>query len=102
MAMPLMESVPADESDAWLTRLVNAVAARPGALDKTIFELQARDWDRKPQRAVSDSQLAQWMRVLQLNGVKNYGYYPDDFINNQPDISRIRPVFSSYWYPDND
>ncbi|KAI3491572.1 hypothetical protein L1887_44193 [Cichorium endivia] len=102
MAMPLMESVPADESDAWLTRLVNAVAARPGALDKTIFELQARDWDQKPHRAVSDSQLSQWMRVLQLNGVKNYGYYPDDFINNQPDISRIRPEFSSYWYPDND
>ncbi|MCC2911223.1 poly-beta-1,6-N-acetyl-D-glucosamine N-deacetylase PgaB [Enterobacter asburiae] len=102
MAMPLMESVPADESDAWLTRLVNAVAARPGALDKTIFELQARDWDQKPQRAVSDSQLAQWMRVLQLNGVKNYGYYPDDLLNNQPDISRIRPEFSSYWYPDND
>ncbi|MCU6388920.1 poly-beta-1,6-N-acetyl-D-glucosamine N-deacetylase PgaB [Enterobacter quasiroggenkampii] len=102
MAMPLMESVPADESDAWLARLMKAVATRPGALDKTIFELQARDWDRKPQRAVSDSQLAQWMRVLQLNGVKNYGYYPDDFIHNQPDISRIRPVFSSYWYPDND
>ncbi|MCU6336787.1 poly-beta-1,6-N-acetyl-D-glucosamine N-deacetylase PgaB [Enterobacter quasiroggenkampii] len=102
MAMPLMESVPADESDSWLARLVKAVAMRPGALDKTIFELQARDWDRKPQRAVSDSQLAQWMRVLQLNGVKNYGYYPDDFINNQPDISHIRPVFSSYWYPDND
>ena len=102
MAMPLMESVPADKSDAWLTRLVKAVAARPGALDKTIFELQARDWDQKPQRAVADSQLAQWMRVLQLNGVKNYGYYPDDFLNNQPDISRIRPEFSSYWYPDND
>ncbi|THC30028.1 poly-beta-1,6-N-acetyl-D-glucosamine N-deacetylase PgaB [Enterobacter sp. AD2-3] len=102
MAMPLMESISADESDAWLTRLVKAVATRPGALDKTIFELQSRDWDKKPQRAVSDSQLAQWMRVLQLNGVKNYGYYPDDFINNQPDISRIRPVFSSYWYPDND
>ncbi|MBX8461685.1 poly-beta-1,6-N-acetyl-D-glucosamine N-deacetylase PgaB [Enterobacter sp. RIT637] len=102
MAMPLMESVPADGSDAWLTRLVNAVAARPGALDKTIFELQARDWEQKPQRAVADSQLAQWMRVLQLNGVKNYGYYPDDFLNNQPDISRIRPEFSSYWYPDND
>ncbi|KJL93490.1 poly-beta-1,6-N-acetyl-D-glucosamine N-deacetylase PgaB [Enterobacter chengduensis] len=102
MAMPLMESVPVDESDAWLTRLVKTVAARPGALDKTIFELQAKDWDRQPQRAVSESQLAQWMRVLQLNGVKNYGYYPDDFINNQPAISRIRPEFSSYWYPDND
>ena len=47
MAMPLMESFPANESDAWLTRLVNVVAARPGALDKTIFELQARDWEQK-------------------------------------------------------
>lgn len=102
MAMPLMESVPAQESNAWLTRLVKAIAARPGALDKTIFELQARDWAQTPPRAVSDSQLAGWMRVLQLNGIKNYGYYPDDFINNQPDISRIRPEFSSYWYPDND
>ena len=34
--------------------------------------------------------------------VKKYGYYPDDFINNQPDISRIRPQFSSWWYPDHD
>ncbi|EPT9395730.1 poly-beta-1,6-N-acetyl-D-glucosamine N-deacetylase PgaB [Enterobacter hormaechei] len=102
MAMPLMESVPAEESNAWLTRLVKAVAARPGALNKTIFELQARDWAQKPQRAVADERLMEWMRVLQLNGIKNYGYYPDDFLNNQPDISRIRPEFSSYWYPDND
>ena len=102
MAMPLMESVPADESNAWLTRLVNTVATRPGALNKTIFELQARDWAQTPQRAVPDSRLAEWMRVLQLNGSKHYGYYPDDFIHNQPDLSRIRPEFSSYWYPDND
>ncbi len=102
MAMPLMESVPAEESNARLTRLVNAVAARPGALNKTIFELQAGDWAQKPQRAVADERLVGWMQVLQLNGIKNYGYYPDDFLNNQPDISRIRPEFSSYWYPDND
>ncbi|HCT7897374.1 TPA: poly-beta-1,6-N-acetyl-D-glucosamine N-deacetylase PgaB [Enterobacter cloacae] len=102
MAMPLMESVPADESNAWLTRLVKTVATRPGALNKTIFELQARDWAQTPQHAVPDSRLAEWMRVLQLNGSKHYGYYPDDFINNQPDLSRIRPEFSSYWYPDND
>lgn len=102
MAMPLMESVPADESNAWLTRLVKTVAERPGALNKTIFELQARDWAQTPQRAVPDSRLVEWMRVLQLNGSKHYGYYPDDFILNQPDMSRIRPEFSSYWYPDND
>lgn len=102
MAMPLMESVPADESDAWLTRLVRTVAARPDALNKTIFELQARDWNRKQQNAIPDKQLVEWMRLLQINGVSHYGYYPDDFIHNQPDISHIRPEFSSYWYPNND
>ena len=70
MAMPLMESVPAEESNARLTRLVKAVAARPGALNKTIFELQAGDWAQKPQRAVADERLVEWMRVLQLNGIK--------------------------------
>lgn len=102
MAMPLMESVSASESNAWLSRLVHAVAGRPAALNKTIFELQAKDWNRQQQNGIPDNQLGEWMRQLQLNGVKNYGYYPDDFINNQPDISRIRPEFSSYWYPAND
>lgn len=102
MAMPLMESVPPAQSNAWLAQLVRRVAARPGALDKTIFELQAKDWRSQPQTAVPDAQLREWMQQLQLNGVKNYGYYPDDFIENQPDISRIRPAFSSYWYPNND
>ncbi|EMF0927358.1 poly-beta-1,6-N-acetyl-D-glucosamine N-deacetylase PgaB [Klebsiella aerogenes] len=102
MAMPLMESVPVAESDAWLARLVRAVSARPGALKKTIFELQAKDWTLPQQNAIPDQQLVDWMRTLQLNGVNNYGYYPDDFLNNQPDISKIRPLFSSYWYPNND
>ena len=102
MAMPLMESVPVAESDAWLARLVRAVSARPGALNKTIFELQAKDWNLPQQNAIPDQQLVDWMRTLQLNGVNNYGYYPDDFLNNQHDISKIRPLFSSYWYPNND
>ncbi len=102
MAMPLMESVPVAESDAWLVRLVRAVSARPGALNKTIFELQAKDWTLPQQNAIPDQQLVDWMRTLQLNGVNNYGYYPDDFLNNQPDTSKIRPLFSSYWYPNND
>ena len=70
MAMPLMESVPIDASRARLTRLVQAVARHPGALKKTIFELQARDWNRRQQNAIPDQQLADWMRLLRLNGVK--------------------------------
>ncbi|WP_244448345.1 hypothetical protein, partial [Escherichia coli] len=37
-----------------------------------------------------------------LNGVKNYGYYPDNFLHNQPEIDLIRPEFSTAWYPKND
>ncbi|OAT53818.1 PgaB family PGA biofilm synthesis deacetylase [Kluyvera georgiana ATCC 51603] len=102
MAMPLMESVAPAQTHDWLAQLVRTVAARPGALNKTIFELQAKDWNQRAQNAVPDAQLVEWMQILQLNGVKNYGYYPDDFIENQPDIARIRPAFSSYWYPNND
>ncbi|MGA3748115.1 hypothetical protein, partial [Escherichia coli] len=43
-----------------------------------------------------------WMSLLQLNGVKNYGYYPDNFLHNQPEIDLIRPEFSTAWYPKND
>ncbi len=34
MAMPLMESVPIDASQAWLTRLVQAVAPPPGRAEE--------------------------------------------------------------------
>ncbi|WP_016680889.1 poly-beta-1,6-N-acetyl-D-glucosamine N-deacetylase PgaB, partial [Yersinia pestis] len=44
MAMPLMEKVPLSESNEWLAELVNKVAQRPGALEKTVFELQSKDW----------------------------------------------------------
>ena len=103
MAMPLMEKIPANEANAWLDRLVQAVAQTPGALDKTVFELQARDWNKSGQAAeISGKQIAEWMRQLSLSGAANYGYYPDDFINGKPELLEVRPMFSSYWYPKND
>lgn len=100
MAMPLMEKVPADKANAWLDKLVNTVAQYPGALDKTVFELQARDWRKSATRdEIGGRQLAEWMRQLKLSGAVNYGYYPDDFINDKPEMSEVRSAFSSYWYP---
>ena len=100
MAMPFMEQIPANDANAWLDRLVNAVAQTPGALDKTVFELQARDWRKSGDQAeISGKQIAEWMRQLKLSGAGNYGYYPDDFISDKPEMSEIRSTFSSYWYP---
>ncbi|MDX7991840.1 poly-beta-1,6-N-acetyl-D-glucosamine N-deacetylase PgaB [Xenorhabdus littoralis] len=103
MAMPLMENVPLSKSNQWLSRLVKIVAQRPQALDKTVFELQAVDW-RNPmhKRAIPGHQITEWMRQLQLNGAQSFGYYPDDFLNNQPEMNEVRPVLSPEWYPLND
>ena len=79
MAMPLMEGVPLSESNAWLDRLVAAVGRHPGALDKTVFELQTRDWLKAENHAeISGKQIAAWMQQLQMSGANSFGYYPDD------------------------
>ncbi len=99
MTMPLMEQVPASQSVAWIDRLVAAVRQRPGALDHTVFELQARDWDLPGQPPVPSRTLASWMQHLQRLGIQNFGYYPDNFVENQPDLKTIRPAISNAWYP---
>ncbi|TAL90389.1 MAG: poly-beta-1,6-N-acetyl-D-glucosamine N-deacetylase PgaB [Candidimonas sp.] len=103
MAMPLMENVPTKQADAWLDRLVDTVAAHPGALKKTVFELQSRDWRPSPGKPdgvhVDSALLAHWMKRLQLRGASNFGYYPDDFIQNQPKLEIIRPAISTAWFP---
>jgi biofilm PGA synthesis lipoprotein PgaB len=95
MAMPYMEE--AENPDPWLRKLVKAVAAVPGALDKVVFELQSRDW--RTGLPVSASVLAQQMELLQSAGVRHYGYYPDDFLNNLPEARLIRPQISSRTIP---
>ncbi|EFN7286780.1 poly-beta-1,6-N-acetyl-D-glucosamine N-deacetylase PgaB [Escherichia coli] len=103
MAMPYMEGVTEKLADQWLIQLTNQMKSIPQAKDKSILELQAQNWQKNGQhQAISSQQLAHWMSLLQLNGVKNYGYYPDNFLHNQPEIDVIRPEFSTAWYPKND
>lgn len=99
MAMPYMEQVPRGQENAWLDRMVDAVASRPGALRRTVFELQSRDWRKPGQPPVDSAVLAGWMQRLHRRGARNYGYYPDDFHNNQPRLDVIRPALSNAWYP---
>ncbi|EFN7772709.1 poly-beta-1,6-N-acetyl-D-glucosamine N-deacetylase PgaB, partial [Escherichia coli] len=98
-----LEGVAEKSADQWLIQLTNQIKNIPQAKDKSILELQAQNWQKNGQhQAISSQQLAHWMSLLQLNGVKNYGYYPDNFLHNQPEIDLIRPEFSTAWYPKND
>jgi biofilm PGA synthesis lipoprotein PgaB len=90
MAMPILE----EERDAgdFLARLLRAVAAQPAGLARTVFELQARDW--RSGAAVPTATLAAWMRLLELGGARNLGYYPDDFLTDRPALDGLMPPFS--------
>jgi len=66
MAMPRMEKVPRKQENAWLDAMVDKIASRPGALNKTVFELQARDWRDQPANAerIDTATLVHWMQRL--------------------------------------
>lgn len=103
MAMPLMEGISYAEAPRWLGKLVDAMRQRPGALERTVFELQTKDWRATQtggQATPIDSKvIAQWMRQLQLQGARNFGYYPDDFTQDHPQQTAIRPEISTHWFP---
>lgn len=105
MAMPYMEGVPDAKAGRWLDQLVDRVAQRPDALDKTVFELQTRDWrqahetGRGKAGSIDSATIAEWMRRLQMRGAKHYGYYPDDFTQDHPALKDIRPQMSTTWFP---
>ena len=95
MAMPYMEHeqpITPQQASAWLKKLVGEVKESGVPLDKTIFELQASNWRTK--EPVPSEELAGWMRLLKQEGIRNVGYYPDDFLNNHPDAKVLHPYFS--------
>lgn len=95
MAMPYMEGV--SDPRQWLGRLIAKVKESPDGLQKTVFELQSRDWNTgKP---VPAQTLAAHWRQLHLAGARHWGYYPDDFHQNQPDEAAIKPAISVETFP---
>ena len=95
MAMPAMEN--AAHPEEWLKSLVKKAKMTKHGLQKTVFELQAQDWKLK--RPVNTAVLTQQIQVLTDAGAIHVGYYPDDFLSNQPDMETIRPYISSRVFP---
>jgi biofilm PGA synthesis lipoprotein PgaB len=90
MAMPYMES--ADDPEQWLKNIAE-IALSSVPTGKLVFELQAVNW--KDQTPISAEKIATHMKIIKDAGIENFGYYPDNFIENKPDLSILRPVFSN-------
>ena len=94
MAMPYMENeqpISQEEAYQWFSSLIENVKAQ-APLDKVLFEFQAVNW--RTQKPIPESELIDWMTLLQKNHIYSYGYYPDNFLTNQPDLNKMKPYFS--------
>ena len=94
MAMPYMENeqpISQKEAYQWFASLIENVKAQ-APLDKVLFEFQAVNW--RTQKPIPESELIDWMTLLQKNHIYSYGYYPDNFLTNQPDLNKMKPYFS--------
>jgi biofilm PGA synthesis lipoprotein PgaB len=96
MAMPQLDDAPA--SDRWFRKLARAVSAAPQGMERTVFELATVDW-RHDDQPISAATLGHQIRLLQAEGVRHVGYYPDNFIDNKPDLEAVRPYISAASYP---
>ena len=95
MAMPYMEK--STQPEQWLTDLITKAAELDPTFKNTIFELQSVDWNS--QKPINNAVLNKHFRLLMQRGVKNIGYYPDNFVNNHPSLLTIKSTISLNTFP---
>ena len=94
MAMPYTEreqDISEKEAKAWFETLINNVKAQV-PLDKVFFEFQTMNGHT--QKPIPESELISWIQLLQKHKIYSYGYYPDNFLKDQPSIQQMRPYMS--------
>lgn len=93
MAMPYVEQdISEKQSKAWFETLIKNVKAQV-PLDKVLFEFQTVNW--LTQKPIPESELVDWIQLLQKHNIYSYGYYPDNFMKDQPSIQKMRPYMSA-------
>ena len=89
MAMPYMEE--ADDHQQFYLDLIQQSKKYDPTLDRTIFELQAVNWINN--QKLSTQEITETIQFLKQHGVKHIGYYPDDFVNEHPQPSKLKSAF---------
>lgn len=91
MAYPQMEN--AENPIKWLREMAEKVAGHPKGPDKTVFKLQAYDW--QDGQWVDSELLLREMKVLLSAGGRHLAYYPDNLWEKRPLIDVIQYEMST-------
>jgi biofilm PGA synthesis lipoprotein PgaB len=95
MAYPQMDGI--KRPSAWLDSLVRKAKAVPGAMDKTVFKVQAYDWKNKAW--IKEGVVLEELRDILSAGGRHIAYYPDDFWEDRPKLMTMRREMSTRTYP---
>jgi biofilm PGA synthesis lipoprotein PgaB len=95
MAYPQMEKV--RQPSAWFKRLVSKVKGTPEGIAKTVFKVQAYDWQREVW--LNDWVLLEGIQDILTAGGRHIAYYPDDFWIDRPKLKVIKLEISTKTYP---
>lgn len=91
MAYPKMEKK--RNPTKWFGQLIQEANKYPEGIRKTVFKVQAYDW--KEEEWIDTKTVNSWLKKLVALGAWNIGYYPDDYIQNEPDEDVIREIMST-------
>ena len=95
MAYPRMEKKFWERT--WLRELVKKSSGFPNGLSKTVFKVQAYDWN--DENWISDATLRKWIRTLISAGAYHVSYYPDGLFEERPGINTARDIMSARDFP---
>ena len=94
MAMPYTEheqDISEREAKAWFETLINNVKHKYHWIK---YSLSSKLVNGHTQKAIPESELISWIQLLQKHNIYSYGYYPDNFLKDQPSIQQMRPYMS--------
>jgi len=90
LAMPSRQGI--SSVDGWLDKIGQHVRDMPDGPRRTVFLLEATD--SRSGDSVPTSRLTDQMRHLRESGMVSYGYYPDNYAHDLPNVLALRDVMS--------
>jgi poly-beta-1,6-N-acetyl-D-glucosamine N-deacetylase len=95
MVYPALEDV--KNPYEWIREMVRSVKGHDGAIERTVFKLQAYDWGSKVW--IGDAVLREQLREVLASGGRHLAYYPDNFWQDRPSLKTIKIEMSTETFP---